>query len=112
VAAERGKIAAIHPFADGPWIFSRADLDGSAANEIAQRAERSANYSTGPHPDQQTLLPSMTLTDECCDAGLYNPVRRHSTLDVRLSQPGLVRKAGRITPSSTKLEQVHHEAQS
>ncbi len=60
LAAERGEITAIHPLADGPWIFSRADLDGSAANEVAQRAERSAKYPTGPHPDQQTLFPSMT----------------------------------------------------
>ncbi len=60
LAAERGEITAIHPLADGPWIFSRADLDGSAANEVAQRAERSAKYPTGQHPDQQTLFPSMT----------------------------------------------------
>ena len=60
LAAERGEINAIHPLADGPWIFSRADLDGSVAKEIAQRADRSAKYSTGPHPDQQTLFPSMT----------------------------------------------------
>ncbi len=60
LAAERGEITAIHPLADGPWIFSRADLDGSAAKEIAARAERSAKYPTGPHPDQQTLFPSMT----------------------------------------------------
>ncbi len=60
LAAERGEITAIHPLADGPWIFSRADLAGSAANEIAVRAERSAKYPTGPHPDQQTLFPSMT----------------------------------------------------
>jgi hypothetical protein len=60
LAAERGEIAAIHPLADGPWIFSRSDLDGSAANEVAQRADRSAKYPTGLHPDQQTLFPSMT----------------------------------------------------
>jgi hypothetical protein len=60
LVAERGEIAAIHPLADGPWIFSRSDLDGSAANEVAQRADRSAKYPTGLHPDQQTLFPSMT----------------------------------------------------
>jgi hypothetical protein len=60
LAAERGEIAAVHPLADGPWIFSRADLEGSAAKEIAERAERSAKYPAGLHPDQQALFPSMT----------------------------------------------------
>jgi hypothetical protein len=60
LAAERGEITAIHPLADGPWIFSRTDLDGSVAKEIAVRAGRSTNYPTGPCPDQQTLFPSMT----------------------------------------------------
>jgi hypothetical protein len=60
LAAERGEIAAVHPLADGPWIFSRADLEGSAAKGIAERAERSAKYPAGLHPDQQTLFPSMT----------------------------------------------------
>jgi hypothetical protein len=60
VATERGEITAIHPLADGPWIFSRTDLGGSAANELAQRAERSAKHPKGPHLDQQTFFPSMT----------------------------------------------------
>jgi hypothetical protein len=58
--AERGELSAIHPLADGPWIFSRAEVDASAAKEIAHRVERSAIYPKGPHPDQQTLFPSMT----------------------------------------------------
>ena len=60
LAAEGGEIKALHPLADGPWIFSRADLDGSAAHEIAERAGALGKYPTGPHPDQQTLFPSMT----------------------------------------------------
>ena len=31
LAAERGEIDALHPLADGPWLFRRSDLDGSAA---------------------------------------------------------------------------------
>ncbi len=60
LAVEGGEIEAIHPLADGPWIFSRVSLDGSAAKEVVQRAERSTKYPAGPHPDQQTLFPSMT----------------------------------------------------
>ena len=60
LAAERGEVDAIHPLADGPWIFSRADLDGSAAKVVVERAGRSTKYPTGSHRDQQTLFPSMT----------------------------------------------------
>jgi hypothetical protein len=38
LAAEAGEIEAVHPLPDGPWIFSRASLTGTAAQTIAQRA--------------------------------------------------------------------------
>ena len=60
LAAERGEIAALHPLSDGPWIFSRVVLDGSAARTLVERAHRSAKSPTGPHPDQQNLFPSIT----------------------------------------------------
>jgi DNA invertase Pin-like site-specific DNA recombinase len=60
LAAERGEIAALHPLSDGPWIFSRVVLDGSAARTLVERAHRSAKSPTGPHPDQKDLFPSMT----------------------------------------------------
>jgi hypothetical protein len=30
LAAERGEVEALHPLEDGPWLFRRADLEGSA----------------------------------------------------------------------------------
>jgi DNA invertase Pin-like site-specific DNA recombinase len=59
-AAERAEIEALHPLPDGPWIFSRVTLDGSAARALVERAHHGAQYPTGPHPDQQSLFPSMT----------------------------------------------------
>ncbi|HEX3522691.1 MAG TPA: hypothetical protein VHT52_11470 [Stellaceae bacterium] len=59
LAAEAGEIEAMHPLADGPWIFSRIALSTPAAHSIAQRAKRSPRYPAGSHPDQQTLFPSM-----------------------------------------------------
>jgi hypothetical protein len=60
LAAERAEIEALHPLSDGPWIFSRVVLDGSAARTLVERAHRSAKSPTGPHPDQKDLFPSMT----------------------------------------------------
>jgi DNA invertase Pin-like site-specific DNA recombinase len=60
IAAESGEIEAIHPLADGPWIFNRDTLAGSEAQTIVTRARTSANYTTGPHPDQQNLFSSTT----------------------------------------------------
>jgi hypothetical protein len=60
LAAESGKIDAVHPLPDGPWIFSRADLDGTAAQIIVDRARQGARHPTGPHPEQQSLFPSTT----------------------------------------------------
>ena len=60
LAAENAEIAALHPLPDGPWIFSRATLDGSAARALVERAHHGARYPTGPHPNQQSLFPSMT----------------------------------------------------
>ena len=37
LAAEAGEIEAIHPLADGPWIFARAALTTSAARSITER---------------------------------------------------------------------------
>jgi hypothetical protein len=56
IAAEAGEIDAIHPIADGPWIFSRDSLTSSAARTIATRAETRQHYPTGHHPDQQSLF--------------------------------------------------------
>ena len=60
LAAEAREIDAIHPLADGPWIFSRASLAATAAQAIVERARRNPKYPTGSHPDQKSLFPSAT----------------------------------------------------
>jgi len=41
LAAEAGKIEAVHPLSDGPWIFARAALTTPAAQSITERAAES-----------------------------------------------------------------------
>jgi DNA invertase Pin-like site-specific DNA recombinase len=60
LAAEAGEIEAIHPLADGPWIFARNDLMAPAARSITERARQNPKYPAGSHPDQQNLFPSIT----------------------------------------------------
>ena len=60
LAAEGAEIKALHPLTDGPWIFARATLDGSAARTVRERARRGVKHPTGPYPDQQNLFSSMT----------------------------------------------------
>lgn len=59
LAAEAGEIDAVHPLADGPWIFSREVLAGSYAQARAVRAKATVKYPAGLHPDQKTLFPSI-----------------------------------------------------
>jgi len=56
LAAECGEIDALHPLAEGPWILSRAVLDGTAAKALVGRARNRAKHPTGSHPDQQNLF--------------------------------------------------------
>ena len=60
LAAEAGEIDAIHPLPDGPWIFSRSELDQPPAQRHRHRARQNPNHPAGPHPDQQNLFPSTT----------------------------------------------------
>lgn len=60
IAAEAGEIEGIHPLPEGPWIFSRAELNGSAARHLVERARQNPKYPTGSHPDQQSLFTSTT----------------------------------------------------
>jgi DNA invertase Pin-like site-specific DNA recombinase len=60
LAAESGQIDSIHPLTEGPWIFSRAVLEGSAAKMLVERARQAAGHPTGPDPDQQNLFSSTT----------------------------------------------------
>ena len=60
LAAERGEISAMHPLEDGPWLFRREDLEGSAAEHVRSRAKTGPKHPAGPDPAQQTLFPSTT----------------------------------------------------
>src|SRR3954468_17212083 len=40
LAAQSANIQAVHPLPEGPWIFSRAIIDGSAARALVERARR------------------------------------------------------------------------
>ena len=60
LAAECREIDALHPLPDGPWVFSRAVLDNTAAKALVHRARNRAKHPTGPHPDQQNLFSSAT----------------------------------------------------
>jgi DNA invertase Pin-like site-specific DNA recombinase len=58
IAAENAEIEGVHPLPDGPWIFSRATLDGSAAQALAARAHGTATYPAGLGLGQQNLFSS------------------------------------------------------
>ena len=60
MAAERGDIDAAHPLADGPWVFSRAALDGPNARALARQAKGRTQYPATPDPAQQSLFVSAT----------------------------------------------------
>jgi Recombinase zinc beta ribbon domain len=60
LAAETGQIESIHPLTEGPWIFSRAVLEGPAGKMIVERARGAAGHPTGPDPNQQNLFSSAT----------------------------------------------------
>jgi hypothetical protein len=59
LAAERGEVKAIHPLSDGPWVFSRSDLDGPAARNLAMLS-RASKHPTVHDAAQKNLFRSMT----------------------------------------------------
>ena len=60
LAAEAGKIEAIHPLPDGPWIFARTALTAPAAQSITERARPNPKYPAGSDTGQQCLFSSTT----------------------------------------------------
>lgn len=60
LAAEAGQIDALHPLPDGPWLFQRSDLTGSAGQGIAARVKSRPGHPAKPDPNQQTLELSTT----------------------------------------------------
>src|SRR3954453_1782421 len=59
-AAERGEIEARHPLEDGPWIFSRVNLGGSAARALVLRTKSRPKHPAVPDPHSQSLFSSRT----------------------------------------------------
>jgi len=55
LAAQRGELVAVHPLAEGPWIFHRKTLAESAAAELAARA-RARQRTPAVPADQQRLF--------------------------------------------------------
>jgi hypothetical protein len=55
LAAECGQIPFDHPLPDGPWVFNRQHLQGSAIDKVVQQARRRRSASAGRIPGQITL---------------------------------------------------------
>lgn len=56
LAAEAGEIPGRHPLSDGPWVFSRSDLDAPPAQAIKRRADnRNRKAGAVPNPKQENL---------------------------------------------------------
>lgn len=59
LAAQAGKIAALHPLPDGHWIFKRTDLEGHAGQTLGSERRKRPNHTTGPHGEQENLFTSI-----------------------------------------------------
>ena len=57
-AVERGKVKALHPLVQGPWIFRRQDLDTPEAVGVVERVRQRRKMGTVQVPGQLTLLES------------------------------------------------------
>ena len=60
LAVERGEIRGEHPLTDGPWVFSRQDLETEAAQTVVLRAKSRNGNPAVPNPAQQDLPFSST----------------------------------------------------
>lgn len=60
LAAVAGEIDALHPLPDGPWLFKRSDLSGSAGQDIAARVKSRRGHPAKPSPNQEHLFISTT----------------------------------------------------
>ena len=60
LAAVAGEIDALHPLPEGPWLFKRSDLTGSAGQKIAARVKSRRGYPAKPDPNQKSLFTSIT----------------------------------------------------
>lgn len=60
MATVAGEIDALHPLPDGPWLFKRSDLAGSAGQGITARVKSRLRHPAKPDPNQQSLSISTT----------------------------------------------------
>ena len=55
LAVAHGELAAEHPLSDGPWIFSRSDLQSSEARALSERARVRRHEGAIPNEEQRIL---------------------------------------------------------
>jgi DNA invertase Pin-like site-specific DNA recombinase len=55
LAAEQGRLSFSHPLPDGPWIFNRRDLCGTAVIQLVEQARHRRSRGAGPNPKQLSL---------------------------------------------------------
>ena len=60
VAATAAEIDSLHPLPDGPWLFKRTDLEGSAGRKLSARVKERLGHPAVPNPNQQNLFLSTT----------------------------------------------------
>jgi DNA invertase Pin-like site-specific DNA recombinase len=60
LAIDRGEVPADHPFADGPWVISRASLDTTAAKALKSRAHTRPHKPAVLHSEEHLNLFSST----------------------------------------------------
>jgi len=60
LAVERGELKAEHPLSDGPWIFSRQELQGHAAEQLTSRSRHRRRTPAVPNENQRKLYLSAT----------------------------------------------------
>ncbi len=58
--AKLGEIDALHPLSDGPWLFKRSDLEGSAGKKLLRSVRMHLGDPAIPDPRQQNILESIT----------------------------------------------------
>jgi excisionase family DNA binding protein len=63
-AVERGTVTAVHPLADGPWVFRREDLETPAVRDLVRRVKKGPNHPAGQGTDDVSLFPSTHPPDE------------------------------------------------
>ncbi|MBU0519338.1 recombinase family protein, partial [bacterium] len=56
LAVERGKVEAMHPLPDGPWIFKREHLDSPRVREVIKHIHQRRMHPVGHTPGELSLF--------------------------------------------------------